>query len=218
MLLAVSALPAPVAPRENTVETRSDMNNMDARYNLPIREESLFVREDSEDLIFGRYFDEEIDLTDRGWAEELGTVEPRQAAQAAKYVAEGVGRMMAPFFKLKGIAKVGQSQPAKVSDNDFRSQFTSKFVVDLRKAYPQYNWVVCHTAHNYNFKGTQGKDWGHSHQELPISLGHTIGYEIYWFTEGVFRRTGDGGYLNWAYSGNVKSATNKNSVITFAKP
>jgi len=80
---------------------------------------------------------------------------------------------------------------------------------------PHFNYVLCHTKHHTDFKGVQGKDWGHSHQELPVSFGKTVGYdifssgihmnsqsnfyaryEIYYFKEGTFHREGDGGYLN----------------------
>ncbi|KAF4612171.1 hypothetical protein D9613_003998 [Agrocybe pediades] len=191
LLLAARALPSLVPYDENAIEIRGITST---GYSLAARDEP-FVREDDE--IFERYFGQELDLTEREWAE--GTVEPRQYAKVAEQAAELI---------IKGVIKIV----------DFRGQWTSHMVEDLHKKYPHFNFVVCHTAHNYNFKGQKGKDWGHSHQEIPVSFGKTVGYEIYWFKEGVFRRTGDGGYLNWAYYGNVKSATNKNSVITFNKP
>ena len=66
--------------------------------------------------------------------------------------------------------------------------------------YPQWNWVMCHTAHLYKFDGERGKDWFHKHEEFPVSFGKTIGYEIYWFKSGQFFRKGDGGYLNVGFS------------------
>ncbi|KAF4612172.1 hypothetical protein D9613_003997 [Agrocybe pediades] len=191
----MKALPSLVPYDENAVEIRGITST---RFSLAARDEP-FVREDDE--IFERYFGQELNLSEREWAE--GTVEPRQYAQAARLIVKGV-------IKIVELIK-GRIQ----KDKDFRGQWTKHMVEDLHKKYPHFNFVVCHTAHNYNFKGQRGKDWGHSHQEIPVSFGKTVGYEIYWFKEGVFRRTGDGGYLNWAYYGNVKSATNSNSVITF---
>ncbi|KIJ93122.1 hypothetical protein K443DRAFT_409255 [Laccaria amethystina LaAM-08-1] len=65
-----------------------------------------------------------------------------------------------------------------------------------------------------------GTDWGHTHHELDISLGRTIGtrYELYWFRSGTFTRNGDGGYLNWAYEGVVTGTENGGSVVHFAAP
>ena len=87
---------------------------------------------------------------------------------------------------------------------------------EFRNKYPHYNFVICHTSHRTDFKGVRGKDWGHSHQELPVSFHKTVGlvfilnqksipvsiihlsfrFEIYWFKKGTFHRQGDGGWLN----------------------
>ncbi|KIK00185.1 hypothetical protein K443DRAFT_100857 [Laccaria amethystina LaAM-08-1] len=80
-------------------------------------------------------------------------------------------------------------------DNTKRDQFTVDTVTQSGQQWPGFNWVICHTDHTTAFDGTQGTDWGHTHQELDISFG-TIGYEIYWFRSGTFTRNGDGGYLN----------------------
>jgi len=69
-------------------------------------------------------------------------------------------------------------------------------IKDFRSKYPSFNFVICHVKHRTDFKGTQGTDWGHQHQELKVSFGKTVGYEIYWFREGTFERLGDGGWLN----------------------
>jgi hypothetical protein len=36
--------------------------------------------------------------------------------------------------------------------------------------------VICHTKHRTNFAGTQGREWGHNHEEVDIKVGGTIGY------------------------------------------
>lgn len=44
----------------------------------------------------------------------------------------------------------------------------------------------------------------HQHYELPISLGRTIRYEVYFSKIGdpfSLENLGDGGYINWAFAG-----------------
>ena len=83
--------------------------------------------------------------------------------------------------------------------------------------WPQYNWVICHTAYSIAFDGVDGTDYGHTHHELKISFGRTIGsvllmylqhyyflfshnllnrYDLYWAKSGTFYRYGDGGFIN----------------------
>jgi len=160
------------------------------------------VREN--DPLFARYFDDVYEISEREFEE--ATVEPRWVATVARAV-------------VKGIMKIVDIIKGKINaDKQKRSKWTLDMVSQFRQKYPHYNFVVCHVKHKYNFKGARGKDWGHSHQELKVSFGKTVGYEIYWFKEGTFKRQGDGGWLNWAYSGKVVSAKQKNSFITFAKP
>jgi len=104
LILVVSALPSPVQLDENAIEARTSA--MGTSYSLAARDEQ-WVRED--EPIFERYFGQELDLTEREWAE--GTVEPRQYAQAAKLVIKGV-------IKLVELIK-GRIQ----QDKDVRSSF-----------------------------------------------------------------------------------------------
>ncbi|KAJ2918889.1 hypothetical protein MD484_g1485, partial [Candolleomyces efflorescens] len=103
-------------------------------------------------------------------------------------------------------------------DKGARSDYTKDFIENALQKFPGYNWVICHVAHQTQFDGVQNEDWGHDHTEFPIFLG-TIGYEIYWFKSGTFVRQGDGGYLNWAYGGNVLSRTDpagtSDSIVVF---
>ena len=36
---------------------------------------------------------------------------------------------------------------------------------------PMHNYIVCHVAHTYSFKGIQGTDWDHMCHELHMDLG-----------------------------------------------
>ena len=95
--------------------------------------------------------------------------------------------------------------------------FTQTAIDDSIAKYPKFNWVICHSPYSTAFDGVEGTDWGHSHHELGISLGRTIGseflaylqyfsfhfshnlfyrYDLYWARSGTFYRYGDGGYIN----------------------
>jgi len=56
-----------------------------------------------------------------------------------------------------------------------RGQWTSRMIGEFRAKHPHFNFVLCHTKHKTDFKGKQGVDWGHTHQELSVSFGKTIG-------------------------------------------
>jgi len=98
-----------------------------------------------------------------------------------------------------------------------RGAFTQDVVGQTLQKHPGWNCIVVHTKHTKNFKGAEGKDWAHSHQELKVKfpVGSTIGFEIYTFREGDFVLQGDGGFQNWAYGGNVIKGTAKEKKLTF---
>lgn len=96
---------------------------------------------------------------------------------------------------------------AIADDKLARADFTSSFISEARNNYPEFNWVICHVDHITQFDGVEGDDWGHGHEEFDIVIGGTVGYEVYYFGSGTFIRLGDGGFLNWAYGGNVISRT-----------
>ncbi|KDQ24644.1 hypothetical protein PLEOSDRAFT_1107571 [Pleurotus ostreatus PC15] len=104
------------------------------------------------------------------------------------------------------------------ADKDSRSRFTQELVDELHANLSQFNWVVCHPNHDYTWDGQRGVDWDHFHTEFPIQFGLTIGYEIYYAKSGHFVRHGDGGFLNWAYYGNVLAVQNDGSDVTFGVP
>ena len=41
--------------------------------------------------------------------------------------------------------------------------------------WPHLNWVICHSPYSIGFDGVEGTDYAHTHYELPISFGRTIG-------------------------------------------
>ncbi|KAF8896150.1 hypothetical protein BD779DRAFT_1667991 [Infundibulicybe gibba] len=102
-------------------------------------------------------------------------------------------------------------------DNIARSEFTKNMIASLRRAYPSYNFVICHTKHIHKWDGAFGPDWGHWHREFDIKVGGTIGYEIYYARSGWFKRQGDGGFLNWAYGGKVVGNSEGGSRIVFGR-
>ncbi len=97
-------------------------------------------------------------------------------------------------------------------DNKKREAFTSWYVDEAVKQYPDYNVVIIHT--NHGVVGNYVKE----HYELPMTFG-TCGYEIYFARHGdtfALTNNGDGGYLNWAYNGYFQREDNPpySSTIT----
>ncbi|KAL0948797.1 hypothetical protein HGRIS_008927 [Hohenbuehelia grisea] len=136
-------------------------------------------------------------------------VERRQAAQVArvaKVVIDGVTDI------IKGI------QNGIKQDKLARSGFTQQLVAQMHQKHPDYNWIICHTKHTTKFDGKRGTDWDHRHQEFDVKIGGTVGYEIYNLKSGEFTRQGDGGFLNWAYIGNIKKNDQGGKHLVFAKP
>ena len=62
-----------------------------------------------------------------------------------------------------------------MSNEQMRGQWTSRMIGEFRAKHPHFNFVLCHTKHKTDFKGKRGVDWGHTHQELSVSFGKTIG-------------------------------------------
>ena len=78
--------------------------------------------------------------------------------------------------------------------------------------WPNFNWVICHSPYSIAFDGVEGTDYGHTHHELKISFGRTIGsvtsnliyfshiflnrFDLYYAKSGTFYRYGDGGFIN----------------------
>lgn len=179
-----------------------DIFERDAAYAFATGE-TLQVRDVLDDDEIHELAMRHLGIDERNFDEALET----RAAPAAlvRVVAQGI----------KQIIDVIKGMIAK--DKERRGKFTVDLINRSKAKYPGYNWVMCHTKHTTKFDGQKGKDWGHRHEEFKVSFGKTIGYEIYYFKSGTFTRQGDGGYLNWAYSGRVKSKSKDGSVVTFSK-
>jgi hypothetical protein len=106
---------------------------------------------------------------------------------------------------------------AKGQDDTKRANVIRNMVDGMAKHVPGANVVACHTDHEAKFDGEQGKDWIHEHFEVDISLGGTIGYELYMGNSGTFKRNGDGGTINWGYNAVLaKDPEEDGSLLTFA--
>ncbi|KAJ8508617.1 hypothetical protein ONZ45_g9128 [Pleurotus djamor] len=150
------------------------------------------------DIVEGRGYED--------YGESQHSLEARNPAAVARLAIQGIKSIV------KGIKNLIKA------DKKARGEFTLHLVREMRKKYPSYNWVVCHTKHETKFKGQKGKDWDHRHEEFDVKFGGTIGYEIYNLKDGTFIRKGDGGYLNWAYSGKVTKKSKNGKEITFRAP
>ncbi|KAF5359357.1 hypothetical protein D9756_003597 [Leucocoprinus leucothites] len=107
------------------------------------------------------------------------------------------GRVKAAEVVIKGILDIVQEILHGIkSDKKGREEFTKSTVSNGLERYPEFNWVVVHPQHEIDFDGVKNEDWGHQHHEYDIKIGGTIGYEIYWFRSGKFKRFGDGGFIN----------------------
>jgi len=191
LIATVAALPSPIHLRKNSdsIQSRNTSHSQAL--------DDSFVWAD--DPIFSRYFESTYEISERDFA--AATVEPRWMAEAAQTIVKGV------------IAIVNLIKGKIEKDKQMRSQWTHDMIGKWREKYPKWNFVFCHTKHKFEPK--RGTPSGHLHQELKVSFGKTIGYEIYWFKEGTFRRIGDGGWLNWAYSGNVKRTSDGGKFLEF---
>ncbi|KAF4571192.1 hypothetical protein EYR36_008521 [Pleurotus pulmonarius] len=143
---------------------------------------------------------------------------PRNDGESGLVVLEERNNALARIA-VNGIRAIIRSvQRTLDEDKDARGRFTYNLVSQMQQQYPGFNWVVCHTKHETKFDGEKGKDWDHRHQEFDVKLGGTIGFEIYNLKSGEFIRQGDGGFLNWAYIGNIASKSEDGKVIKFLSP
>ncbi|TFK49817.1 hypothetical protein OE88DRAFT_387898 [Heliocybe sulcata] len=129
------------------------------------------------------------------------TIEKRQFADIAGSIAE----------LLDSVISQGGSDDTK------RANGVRNVVDGMAKQYAPVNVVACHTDHQASFDGAQGTDWVHQHFEIDISVGGTIGYELYLGNTGTFKRNGDGGDINWGWNAALaKPAEQDGSFLTFA--
>ncbi|KAG6917999.1 hypothetical protein DXG01_017009 [Tephrocybe rancida] len=136
-------------------------------------------------------------------------IEERNIIGAIVDIGKGIGEL---------ISKIIEKVKAKRRLNKARTAF-AKSVVDLtRQEHPQFNVVVIDTKHRADFKGTEGKDWGHNSKELQ-SEGKTIKYDVYFGGEGEFWNQGNKGSSDWAYGGSYDvDKKSKGKHIIFKHP
>ncbi|KAM6495035.1 hypothetical protein JOM56_009658 [Amanita muscaria] len=117
----------------------------------------------------------------------------------------------------QALSLVMKSLNGVVNDHKFnhRSQFAPNVVTALWNSNPHYNYVICHVPHDYTFQGMQGVDWDHQEQ-----VGYSVSFDIVVGGAGHFIRHGDGGFINWAYIGNVASRTEigGSTMVVFNAP
>ncbi len=81
------------------------------------------------------------------------------------------------------------------------------FVKGVLNHFSDFNVFICHPKHLVSSK-TPGFDPIHRHLECPINkFGGTIGYEVYVGERGnrwKATNLGDGGWINWGFSGSYK--------------
>jgi len=100
-------------------------------------------------------------------------------------------------------------------DKQRRNDWTPRFIAQFSAKYPKQNAIMCHTKHDVHWEGIEGKDWGKTTAKFKPKLGLPVKYDVYWGGAGTFTNKGDGGYLNWAFTGNFKRDGNK---VQFYKP
>jgi hypothetical protein len=99
------------------------------------------------------------------------------------------------------------------NENAGREKFTTTFVDEASREYPDYNVVIIHPDHDVSGEFT------HQHRELNMDLIgiRTVGYDIYFARKTrAFSLTnkGDGGFINWAFSGDFIREGKDGKTIT----
>lgn len=100
-----------------------------------------------------------------------------------------------------------------------RDIFAPEAVRRLRERFGYLNWVITCVNHEYIFDGVEREDWGRaSHLFTPEGHGSSgFHFHIYGFKSGVFARTGDGGYINWAYNGKLIAQSIEGGLVMFGQ-
>ncbi len=87
-----------------------------------------------------------------------------------------------------------------------REWYIQEFAKKLSEKFPGHNIVIVH-----NVGQVTGDHFTHTHCELDVPFGETIGYEIYLSPMGkpfTLEKDGDGGFQNWYYIGNFERSGN----------
>jgi hypothetical protein len=84
------------------------------------------------------------------------------------------------------------------AQHEIESDFTNNMVDSLYASAPTANIMVCHDC---SFDLDSGALFTHYELDISAGLGFTQGYDIAVFDSGTVQLNGDGGYINWCYSG-----------------
>ncbi|KAJ2912700.1 hypothetical protein MD484_g7717, partial [Candolleomyces efflorescens] len=159
-----------------------------------------------------------------GRSERAGTA-MRMTASPALSLVDLVPRIIATWTSVAwlGIASViigglalALSTIFKNWDDDAeRGEFVLNTVGQTRKDYPEFNVIIAHSDHTPSFE----EPCYHRHVEFdrPFPRG-TYGYEIYLARRGDFLLKGDGGYINWAWSGVITADPDNEKDLTVNPP
>ncbi|KAF6756760.1 hypothetical protein DFP72DRAFT_1044866 [Ephemerocybe angulata] len=202
---------------------------------IPLSEEELILRNDGDASVFeGREITlEEIGARDAAFAAVSGdSLEARDISDEEIYrlalrhllskrdfsdEIEARGVIGVAKMVIEGVMKVVELIKGKIKeDKEHRGKYTIDMVNRLRKEDPSSNYVICDTKYSFDPKGgKENKDWFHHVAKFKDSFGKKVRYDILKFHKGKFTRKGDGGWLNWAYIGNVAHTSKGGKVVEF---
>lgn len=97
------------------------------------------------------------------------------------------------------------------ADKEFRNGWTQQQLTTVSGQNAGKNIMIVLPKHTETFQGSK-------QQQLLCQTPNdkqTLSYDCYIFDSGDFELQGDGGYLNWAFTGNFKRNGNK---VSFSKP
>jgi hypothetical protein len=100
-----------------------------------------------------------------------------------------------------------------VAANEKREAYVKAFLEEANRQYPNYNVALIHTEHDV------AGQYVHQHVEVPTDENNTIGYEVYFSKKGdpfSLDNKGDGGWINWGYSGEFERKGNSINAYTHA--
>lgn len=114
-------------------------------------------------------------------------LDPRGAEVWVAKVVTGMAAVMGIWFGL-----------CQAQEGEMMANFTKSTHSALRKEFPDKNIMFVHAKHSQNFVNSV-----HYHYELDLQcFWRKAGYDAYVFDSGDFELKGDGGFENWAFSGN----------------
>jgi len=97
------------------------------------------------------------------------------------------------------------------ADKDFRNGWTQQQLGPLQSANPGKNIMIISVKHDASqLKGSQQQ-----HMDCVCPSGGHVNYTAYIFDEGVFLHQGDGGFLNWAFTGDFIRDGDKVSLLFY---